>query len=266
MVRATSDSARKNFVAELSDELVKGDLKDRASLEAACRDAGAVTATSTAVSSRQKKDTIDSVDLHGQMNLIDAARGANVGHYVFISASGNLLRRNGNPLLDAKRAVENHLRQSGLNYTILRPSSFMEIWLSPFLGLDFRNARATIYGSGENKISYISLHNVADFAVESLSNPVAKNAVLELGGPEALSLVEVVQLFEEITWRTFEKQFVPEEALEARKAAAGNPVEQALADLALAAAAGDAIDMSQTFAKFSVRPKSVREYAKSIVN
>src|SRR5438445_13649108 len=82
---------------------------------------------------------------------------------------------------------------------------FMEIWLSPTLGFDFADGKATIYGSGENKISYISLHNVADFTVAALSNAAARNAVLELGGPEALTQLEVVRIFEKITARTFEK-------------------------------------------------------------
>jgi nucleoside-diphosphate-sugar epimerase len=170
------------------------------------------------------------------MHLIDAARAAKVGRYVFVSVSGNLLKHGDNPLLAAKQAVENHLKQAGLTYTILRPTCFMEIWLSPPLGFDCANGKATIYGSGQNKTSYISLHTVADFA------------------------------FEEIAGRTLEKQFVPEEALQARKSAANNSVEQTFADLTLAAARGDKSDMSETFKAFQVRPKSVREYAETVTS
>jgi len=58
---------------------------------------------------------------------------------------------------------------------------------------------------------------VADFAVQCLPNPAARNAVIELGGPEALSPVEVVRIFEEVGGRPFKMQFVPEEALQAGK-------------------------------------------------
>jgi uncharacterized protein YbjT (DUF2867 family) len=266
MVRRTSDQAKKDVLKQLGGELVEADLKDRASLDRACQGATAVISTPTAILSQQSGDTFDTVDLHGQMGLIDAARAAKVGRYVFVSVSGNLLKHGDNPLFAAKQAVENHLKESGLTYTILRPTFFMEIWLSPHLGFDFANAKATIYGSGQNKISYISLPNVADFAVESLSNPAAGNAVLELGGPEALTQLEVVQTFEEIAGRTLEKQFVPEEALQARKSAANNPVERTFADITLAAARGDKIDMSETFKEFQVRPKSVREYAETFTS
>jgi len=266
MVRATSDPAKKDVLKQLGGGLVEADLKDRASLDRACEGITAVITTPTAILSQQPGDTFDTVDLHGQIQLIDAARAAKIGHYIFVSISGNLLKDGDNPLVDAKRAVENYLQQSGLAYSILRPTFFMEIWLSPHLGFDFANAKATIYGSGQNKTSYISLQNVADFAVESLSNPAARNAVIELGSPEAFSQLEVVRMFEEIIGRTFEKQFVSEEALRARKAAATNPVEQTFADLTLAAARGDTIDMGEIFGNFSIRPRSVRDYAKAVMS
>jgi len=265
MVRSTSDRARKETLRRLGGKLVEGDLKDRASLGRACAGAAAVITTPSAILSQQQGDTFDSVDLRGQMQLIDAAGAAKVGHFVFVSVSGNLLKHGDNPL-SAKQAVEKHLRQSGLTYTILRPTRFMEIWLSPHLGFDFANANATIYGSGENKINYISLHNVADFVVEAVSNPAAQNAVLELGGPHAFSQFEVVRIFEEVSGRTFEKQFVSEETLKARKTAATNSVERTFADLTLAAARADTIDMCETFKKFSVRSRSVREYAKTVMS
>jgi NADH dehydrogenase len=266
MVRKTSDPAKKNTLKQLGAELVEADLKDRALLDHACRGATTVVSTPTAISSRQEGDTFQTVDLDGQKALVDAASAAKVEHYVFVSVSGNLGKQGGNPLIDAKRAVENHLRQSGLSYTILRPTFFMEIWLSPHLGFDFQNAKATIYGSGQNKISYISLHNVADFAVAALSNPAAHNAVIELGGPDTLSPLEVVRMFEKLSGRRFEMQFVPEEQLQARKTVATNPVEQTFADLMLSAAHDDSIDMSDTFTKFQVRPKSAHEYAEIVTS
>ena len=92
---------------------------------------------------------------------------------------------------------------------------------------------------------------MADFAVQCLSNPATRNAVTELGGPEALSPVEIVRIFEEVAGRPFfEMQFVPEEALQARKAGATNPVELTFTDLTLTVAQGDAIDISKTFKSF----------------
>jgi NADH dehydrogenase len=265
MVRPTSNPGRKEILKQLGAEQVEADLKDRASLDRICRGVTAVITTSTSIVSRQEGDNFETVDLRGQTSLIDAASAAIVELYVFISVSSNVGTSGDNPLIDAKRSVENHLQRSGLTYTILRPTFFMEIWLSSHLGFDFQNAKATIYGSGQNKISYISLHDVAQFALESLSNPAARNAVLELGGPGALTPIEVVRIFEEVSGRSFQMAFLSEEDLRARKAGARNPVEQSLADLALAAARGDAIDMNDTLKKFPIHLTSVREYAKTVL-
>jgi uncharacterized protein YbjT (DUF2867 family) len=259
MVRKTSDPAKKEALKELGAELVEADLKDRTSLHHACRGATAVITTATSILSRQEGDTFEAVDLRGQKNLIDAAKAAKVEQYVFISVSSNVGKEGGNPLVDAKRSVENHLQQSGLAYTILRPTFFMEIWLGPHLGFNFQNRKVTIYGSGQNKISYISSHDVARFT--ALSTSAAGNAIIELGGAEALSPLEVVGIFEEVSGHSFEKQFLSEEELRARKAAASNPVEQTFAGLQLAAAHDDVIEMGETSKKFSIQPKSVREYA-----
>ena len=264
LVRGTSDPAKKEQLQKLGVELAQGDLKNRASLDAACRGVKVVVSTPTAILSRAVGDSFETVDLRGQMQLVDAARAAGVERFIFVSVSKGLGGR-GNPLLEAKREVEKHIQQSGLAYTILRPSFFMEIWLSAHLGFDVANAKATVYGSGQNPISYISLADVARFAVESLSNPIARNAVIEVGGPEALPPLRVIEIFEKLVGRPFERQFVSEQELEARKAAASNALELTFADLQLAAARGDAIDMAETIKAFSFQPQSVEQYARAVV-
>jgi uncharacterized protein YbjT (DUF2867 family) len=68
-------------------ECVTGDLKDPASLAAACAGVQAVVTTANA-SARSAPDTVDSVDLTGNLNLIQAAEAAEVGRFLFVSALG----------------------------------------------------------------------------------------------------------------------------------------------------------------------------------
>jgi uncharacterized protein YbjT (DUF2867 family) len=159
--------------------------------------------------------------------------------------------------------VEQHLKSSGLTYTILQPTFFMEVWLSPALGFDTANAQAQIYGTGENKMSWISYKDVARFAVLSLNNPNASNAVIKLGGPEALSPLEVVRAFEELQGRKFDVQHVPEEVLREQKKSATDPLQQSFAGLMLYYSRGDIIDMRETLNKFSVQLTSVRDFVKA---
>src|ERR1039458_6879215 len=221
-------------------ELATGDLKDPASIQAACAGATAVLSTASSVLSRQPGDTIDGVDRLGQLQLIEAAASAGVKHFVYVSfspmAEDFALQR-------AKREVERALIESGMTYTILRPTFFMEIWLSPALGFDVAARRARIYGTGENPISWISFPNVAEFAVRSLDTAAARNATFTLGGPEAIAPLQVVRIFEELGGAPFTVEYVLESVLRAGKAAARRALDEAFAALSLGYAHGDAIDM-----------------------
>ena len=260
LVRPTSDQDKVAQLESLGVEIARGDLKDRSSLNAACLGASAVISTASSTLSRQEGDSIQSVDLEGQLNLIDAAKAANVSRFVLISFPPVDVEF---PLQDAKRGVEKHLITSRLTYTILQPTFFMEVWLSPALGFDAANAKAQVYGSGENKVSWISYKDVAKFAVASVDHPEAHNAVIKLGGPEALSPLEVVRTFEELQGRKFDVQHVPEQVLREQRESASDPLQQSFAGLMLYYSRGDVIDMRETLNRFSVQLTSVRDFAKA---
>ena len=199
------------------------------------------------------------MDDEGQINLINAAVGAGVSKFVYVSFCAMPEEF---PLQTAKRKVEKHLAESGLNYTILQPTFFMEAWLSPALGFDYPNAKATVYGEGNNRISWIAIKDVASFAVASLDNPATKNRSIELGGLAALSPLEVVDIFEVNLGKKFELQFVPEEALRAQKDAAEDPLSESFAALMLSFARGSEIDMKDIMDVFPMQLTSVNDYVK----
>lgn len=261
LVRATSDREKRAGLQALGVELVEGDLKDAASLAAACAGVAAVISTASATISRQPGDSLQTVDHDGQINLIDAARGAGAPHFIYVSAHLNVAC----PLTAAKHAVEQHLRQSGLTYTILQPTNFMEVWLSPLVGFDAANARAQVFGTGQNPVSWISLHDVAQFAVAALDHPAARNAVIPLGGPAAVSPLEVVAIFEQLTGRSFTVQHIPIEALQAQVDNTTDPLYKTMAALTLATAQGDAIVMEPVLRVFPVRLTSVADFARAVI-
>lgn len=259
LVRATSEPEAVAQLRAWGVETVVGDLKHKGSLDAACSGVDAVISTVTTTRSRQDGDSIESADQQGQLNLVDAAVAAGAQRFVYISYTGNI--RTDDPLTHAKRAVEQRVRDSGMTYTILRPTFFMEGWLSPALGFDYVNASVTFYGSADGKTTWISLEDVAEFAVMSLQHPAAENDTVEMGGPEALTPREVVAIFEEESGRKFDTQLVPHDALLAQQAAASNSLEKAFAALMLNYGTGDVIPMEETLRKYPVQLRSVREYA-----
>ena len=258
LVRQTADPAKILKLEQGGAKLVKGDLKQRASLDVACKGIDAVISTASASFSRQAGDSIQSVDLDGQLSLIDAARAAGVRHFVFVSFPDIPVAF---PLQDAKRAVERALMASGMSYTILHPTFFMEVWLNPAVGFDAANAKAQIFGSGKAPISWISFEDVAKFAVASLSAPAARNAVIKLGGPDALTPLQVVETFEKVSGRRFSVEFVPEDALRAKWSGASDPIEKSFAGLMLYYTMGEAIDMTSPLRWCPIKLAGVRELA-----
>jgi len=263
LVRGTSDPASVKRLQTLGVETIVGDVRDRKSLDAACRGVQTVVSTVTTTRSRQPGDSIEATDEAGQLNLVDAARNAGVERFVFVSYSGNL--DDDGPLTRAKRTVETRLRDSGMSYVILRPSYFMEVWLSPHLGFDFVNRKVTLYGSGERRISFISLGNVAEFAVRAARTADVVDTAIELGGPNAVSPLEAVRTFEEVGGAPFERQHVPEDALRAQFAAATDSLQKSFAGLMLDYAHGDEIPMEGTLRRMPVQLTSVRDYARTVL-
>ena len=261
LVRATSSPEKVDRLRAQGLEVVEADLRNAESLDAACAGVDAVicTVSSMPFSYEPGVNDIQTTDLDGVKNLIDAATRAGVGHFVYTSFSANLDLDF--PLGRAKRAVETHLINSGMGYTILRPSCFMEVWLSPAVGFDPGNGTVALYGEGTQPVSYIATADVAAFAVASLTAPAARNAVLELGGPEALSQLEAKEIFEEVLGRTVATQSVPVEALQGQLAAATDPMQQSFTSLMLCVAKGDAIDMSSLMPQFPVQLTTVKQFA-----
>jgi NADH dehydrogenase len=261
MVRSTSDPEKVAKLSELGAEIVVGDLKEPEALRSACAGVATVVSGVTAIIPQQPGDSIATVDDQGQKALIDAAREAGAEHFVYISYSGHI--SGDDPLTRAKRAVEEHLQRSGLAYTILRPSYFMETWLSPAVGFDLGARRVRVYGMGDEKLSWIALGDVAEFAALCVDNPEVKNTVIELGGPEALSPNEVIRLAEEIGGKAVEAEHVSIEALEQQMAGAASVTEECFAALMINEAQGDVIPMESTLERFSVRLTPVREYVRA---
>jgi uncharacterized protein YbjT (DUF2867 family) len=221
-----------------------------------------VITTATTTISMQPGDSIPVTDQQGQLDLVKAARQASVKQFIMVSIP---LKSEDSPLTTAKRTVEKAIIESGMTYTILCPCIFMEVWLSPALGFDYANAKATIYGDGHARNLYISLGDVAQFGVESVSNPAAKNQVIELGQSQTMSMLEAVRTFEKIAGKSFELQFVPEAALAAQRSAATDPLQVSFATLMLNMAHGIQVDPTLSARIFSFPLASIEDYAHRVL-
>lgn len=261
LVRTTSSPEKVASLEKCGVELCLGDLKDTDSLAGACNGVKFVVSTASSTLSRQEGDSIESVDDHGQFNLVEASKAAGVDRFVFVS-----FRRPANlsfPLADAKAHIEEAIKV--LNFTTIQASWFMEVWLSPALGFDYANASARIYGLGTSPISWVSFQDVAEMCVRALRHPSAERRIIEVGGPEALSPLEVVARFEQIGGRPFKLEHIADQVLHAQYEAATDSLQKSFAALMLGYSSGDAMDVRPIQREFGMELTSMDEYARGVL-
>lgn len=188
-------------------EVVFGDLRDSRTLAPALQGADAVLYAAHAFNS-SRKNTSRQVDDSGVRQLIEAAKLAKTQRFVFTSIHG---ARPEHPVdvFRYKYAAEQALRASGLSYTILRPTAFMELWLTIMSEPMRKKGQALIFGRGVNPINFVSVEDVARFAVIGLEDPHARGLTIEVGGPENLSLTQVVATIERVMGQTYNKRHIP---------------------------------------------------------
>ena len=266
MVRETSDPNKVENLRDNGINIFTGDLRDPSSYSDHLEGVSTIitTISSMPFSYIPGENDIDSVDKEGMINLIDQSEKAGVNHFIYTSFSGNLDLDF--PLRNAKREVEEHLKKGWMSYTILRPSCFTEVWLTAAVGFDTEHGKVQIFGEGKNPVSYISLFDVAKFAVECIDKPYAVNKTIELGGPEKISQLEAVKISEDINEEKIDVQFVPIETLSTQRKNADDPMQKSFSGLMECVAIGDPIDMNETMSEFPFQLKSVKDYAESLVH
>jgi NADH dehydrogenase len=257
LVRETSQRERVEELEKLGVELHTGDLKSPVTLEPALQGVKTVISTASCTLSRVDGDTIESVDLRGHLDLIDAAKRADVEHFIFVSFHKHPLEF---ALQTAKSAVESQLISSGISYTIFQPVDFTEIWLSPILGFDLMGGNVRVLGDGTAKITWISVDDVATFVAGAVGNPKARDRIFPLGGPEQLSQLDVVELFRKASGRTVQLQYQPDADLRTAFEAATDPLARTFAALMLATAIGQIASSAEALDAIPVKLKQVQEY------
>jgi len=142
-----------------------------------------------------------SLDYRANIELIDQAKANNVQHFVFVSVLGAERGYEDAPVFKAKRAVERYLVDSGLSYTILRPSGLASNLLP--LAEQFRETGLyLLIGDPKNRSSIVSTDDLARMIVDSVKVPEADNQILPVGGPEILLREDIPRIF----GRIFNKQ------------------------------------------------------------
>ncbi len=238
-------------------EVTIGNLKDAASLRRACR--GVEVVISTASATRRSDDTPENVDRRGNIELIDAAREAGVRRFILVSTLG-ATEASPVPAFRAKAGAEAHLKESGMEFVILQPDAFMDVWFGMLIEAPIAaGAPVTLIGESKGRHSFIAEADVARFAVAVAGRPEPVHMTLALGGPEAISFRDAAVAYERALGRP-----VPVETVPVGAQLPGHP--EIVTAIATAFDNYDSvIPMDETSAAFGVRLTSVDEFARQRV-
>jgi uncharacterized protein YbjT (DUF2867 family) len=147
--------------------------------------------------------TFENVHIRGTQNLVDASRKSGIKRLVHMSALGTRAQAKSR-YHQSKWAAEEIVRQSGLAFTIFRPSLIYgadDLFVNLFEKLSRYSPFLPVMGSGRGKLQPIGVDAVARAFVKSLTEPEAIGQAYELVGPNRLTLVEVLDTILEVTGR-----------------------------------------------------------------
>ncbi len=194
LVRSVKKAA---FLKEWGAELVLGDLCQPETLKPALEGIDAVidAATTRATDSL----TIKQVDWEGNVNLIQAAKAANVKRFIFFSIL-DADKYPDVPLMEIKRCVELFLAESGLNYTILRPCGFLQGLIGQYAIPVLEGQSVWVMGD-TSPTAYLDTQDVAKFAIRSLKAAETENKAFPVVGSRAWGAYEIIRLCERLSGR-----------------------------------------------------------------
>jgi uncharacterized protein YbjT (DUF2867 family) len=199
--------------ADLEGELVEtvaGDVRDPAALQRATVGVGTVISAMSAFG--RGAGTAETVDWKGNVSLIHAAEAAGVEHYILLSARG-ASRDDPMELFRMKYRAEEELLASRLAWTIIRPSANFETWAMIVCEPLLKTGKTMIFGRGDNPINFVSVRDVARFAELAVTDSALRGQVIEVGGPQNLTVNQLLEIFQTETGASGSKRHVPRAAM-----------------------------------------------------
>jgi uncharacterized protein YbjT (DUF2867 family) len=200
-----TDKAAARELADLGAEVVSGDLEDRASIERVLDGVYGV------FSVQQFMETGVEGEVRQGVLLADAAKAAGIEHLVY-SSVGSAHRDTGIPHFESKWGVEEHVRASGVPYTVLRSVFFMQNWefmREPILGGTLPQPL-----DPDKPFQMIDAEDIGVFAAMAFDDPetwIGREA--DIAGDE-LTMPEIAGTFSRVIGRNVDYFQVPWEGFE----------------------------------------------------
>jgi NADH dehydrogenase len=170
-------------------------LADTRGLRAALTDVDVVFHLASA-ESQGRNANLFATDIQGTLNLTEAAADAGVQRIIYVSHVG-ASRASGYPAFKAKGIAEEHIRRSGIEYTILRSTVVFgpEDHFTNGLAWMLRAAPGIfpLPGDGKTAVQPLWVEDLVTCMIWSLNNPETVNQTFEVGGSEYYSVRQTLE-------------------------------------------------------------------------
>ncbi|MBI2760115.1 MAG: complex I NDUFA9 subunit family protein [Chloroflexi bacterium] len=182
----------------------QGDARDAGSLREAVQGIETVISAmqfpNFPIENKRRGHTFDEVDARGNERLAAAAKDAGVKTYIYLSGAGAAPDAKYH-WYRAKWRAEEAVRASGLRYTILRPSWVYgpeDRALNRFAGFARKLPFVPVIGDGKQRLRPVFVDDVARTAVECIDSSATANKLLEIGGPDVMTMDDVLRTMLEV--------------------------------------------------------------------
>jgi len=137
--------------------------------------------------------THEMVEHGGMKNIIQAGKESQVKHILYTSVMG--VEPNSPAMsLSAKWNTEQTLINSGIAYTIFRPSGYFVDFAEYFAPKIKKTGAFTVVGDGSTKLQPLDPVDLAEAFIQSIGNEKVKNKIVKIAGPEVFTLAGIIAL------------------------------------------------------------------------
>ncbi len=177
----------------------EGDINNQESLEA-CFSGCAAVFHLVGIIAETKQNTFQKTVLEGTETVVRAAKKAGVGKVIYLSALGTNVKAQ-SKYHRSKYGAEQTIIKSGLDYTIFRPSVVFgpgDQFINMVAGMIRSLPLLPIIGDGLYKLQPVFLEDLTSVMVLSLSRTESSGKLYEVGGPEALTYLGIVDIIKQV--------------------------------------------------------------------
>ena len=186
-----------------ASEVIEAELTDPDSIRDCCKGIDVVIST---VGITKQKDGLSymDVDYQANINLLREAQKSEVKKFIYISVL-NGEKLGDLKICEAKEKFAEQLKQSGLDYCIVRPNGFFSD-MSEFYNMA-KKGRVYLFGEGNFKANPIHGEDLARFCVDAINKP---DNEVEIGGPETHTQQEIASIAFEVLGNEPKITYIPE--------------------------------------------------------